>query len=353
MLNKKSNRSHINSVFREYFMLIQHICFKIIGLAPWSTDKRNSNQPNLKKYNKCNFSYAGTCYNILFFTFNISLNFNFLINKAYKPFDDEEALPSTLREKISFILPLIVNMIPLIFVIRQKSMISIINRFEIVDEKLKKCDNYRNNSDYTNYFTFIANFVLFNGLFIKHIYYFSFTVLFIQISYSIISSGVMIQYTIFLNSTAERFEKINSLISNLYNTRIDVAPIHILSTIQTPLSYEQLILYDINNIIHAYIELCEICDNLQNFYGLPILVIILFLSAGGVFILYFIILVLISILPFSNHQVYMNLTLVSWITFSLIALTSSVTKTMEQVKIFNNSYQFFLKEFFQLFLPSG
>ncbi|XP_057324857.1 putative gustatory receptor 28b [Microplitis mediator] len=329
MLKKKSNRSHINSLCRGYFMVIQHICFKIIGLAPWSIDKRNADQMNFKKHNKCNFSYVGTCYNILFFTFNVFLNFNFLINKAYQPFDSEQALPSTLREKISFILPLIINMIPLVFVIRQKSMIGIINRFEIVDEKLKKCDDYKMNSDYNNYFTFIVNFVLFNGLFMMQIYNFSFTVLFIQISYTIISSGVMIQYTILLNLTAQRFEKVNSLISKLYNIRIDVARIHILSSIQTPLSYEQLLLYDINDIIYAYVELCEICDNLKNFYGFPILVITLFFSAGGVFILYFIILVLISIIPFSN-QVYMNLTLVSWITFSLIALTSSVTKTIEQ-----------------------
>ncbi|XP_057326378.1 putative gustatory receptor 28b [Microplitis mediator] len=128
----------------------------------------------------------------------------------------------------------------------------------------------------------------------------------------------------------KRFERIHSTILEWDNKRIREDQGQVCCVIETSVLSEPVV-NNMDNIINAYIELCDICDDLKNIYGLPIMIVILFLSAGMVFMLYFIILVLMSYLKVTDDT-YLNVTLVSWIIFLIMVLTSTVTKTMKQNK---------------------
>lgn len=343
-LKHKSNFKRHSSVSYRRFMFIQHVWFKVIGLSPWAMDtsimSRKSRKTTSDKNDIYNYSCAGSCYNILFFIINCSINFinYFSEDESSIELEFQNAISASLNKKILLILSLCANVIPLIFIIRQKSIIDIINRFENFNKKLRKFVEYESGLSYMMYLIFFSNFLIFGSLVIVEMYQDPLTLILEQILWSFVSSGVIIQYILFLHIITKRFERIHSTILEWDNMRIREDQGQVCCVIETSVLSEP-VFNNMDNIINAYIELCDICDGLKNLYGLPIMLVILFLSAGMVFMLYFIILVLMSFLKVTD-ETYLYITLVSWIIFLIMVLTSTVTKTMKQVELYKNIHIF-------------
>lgn len=324
---RKSNFNRFKSAVDRYFMIIQYFWFKLIGLSPWTCKFFLKNRKiNSVKNKICNYSYFGSLYNILYVIINILIHYLNYIAATIESENNE-----ALSRSIFIILSSFQNLTLLIFIIRQKSMINIIYRLADVDEKLEKWNDNETECDYHIYLTFILNFFVFGSLEISQMQQYPLITILDQVFDSFSSSGVIMQYTMFLNMITKRFEMINTTIAEFYTMKIRTDRAQTSYVIETSVIPESTF-YSMD-IFHAYIELCDLCDSLNNIYGLPILVTILFLCAEGIFLLYFIILVLISFVSVSEGT-YLSLILVSRAIFLVMVLTSNVTKTMDEVELY-------------------
>ncbi|XP_008550590.1 putative gustatory receptor 28b [Microplitis demolitor] len=93
--------------------------------------------------------------------------------------------------------------------------------------------------------------------------------LLLRVSPDFIGGWVIVQYTISLKIIDRRFKSINSTITKLGTITNDRNGVKTLPETQISLSHE------IESIKYAYIELCEMCDDIAEFYGLPVLISII------------------------------------------------------------------------------
>ncbi|XP_044587766.1 putative gustatory receptor 28b [Cotesia glomerata] len=342
---KKFDFNQWNSICSRYFMCIQYICFKILGLAPWTLNMSKVLKKNQKARfcgrNICSYSCIGSCYNIILVIICFALNCDFLFKKTSTLLDfDSQMSALVLTRYVLIFSALIISLNNIVLTIYQKSLIKIINKFENMNKKLRLLNGYSHSYepefDFTMYFLFIFNFfVLGISKEIQTINNFQLIVMIInQIVVDFITSGVIMQHTIFLTMIIKRLEKINSALSKLLGAKIIGNQAHALSTISTIQSsiFSDVILSDLNNIISAYIDLCEICENLQDIYGFPILISTVTLSIRNTFYMYLLFLHYFVGLSSMKYGIYDFVILLSWCIFLLIILTSSVTKAVNQSK---------------------
>ncbi|CAD6232022.1 GSCOCT00013859001.3-RA-CDS, partial [Cotesia congregata] len=320
------------SGYNRYFIFVQHIFYKIIGLSPWSLDMSNiilKTPPNDNdQIIVCKLSYLGSCYNLLLFLFISSTNFYVLFNLTFPNFLYDSILTPTVRAKLKFVAVLCITFIPLIYICRQKLMISVINRLKNVDIKLQNCRSYkaRRRNCYT-YFIFIMNFLIFISYIVLVFYYFSKSSVIVQLIIlfpDFISSWMIIQFTILLRKIYKRFKSINSAISKLdIRSKLNASE-------KNGSLLTELAIFEIRTIKFAFIELCEICQDSADFYGLPILISIIHYVLISIIRLYFVILALLQIKE-SNNMLYVCAVVVNGsIIFLLVVLTSTVTKTTKE-----------------------
>ncbi|XP_057318620.1 putative gustatory receptor 28b [Microplitis mediator] len=152
----------------------------------------------------------------------------------------------------------------------------------------------------------------------------------------VIASWTVTQYAILLNMINKRFESINLGILKMGgNIRSGGTQSQTLSVTKLSLLRE-LVLYDIDNIKYAYVELCEICQDIGDFYGLSILIVILHFGFQSIFVLYF---AISSLIQGHEHSMTMHLfngVRLSLSTFLFTVLTSSVTNTIKESKKISN-----------------
>lgn len=322
------------SGYNRYFIFVQHIFYKIIGLSPWSLDMSNvilKKPPNDNdQIIVCKLSYLGSCYNLLLFLFISSTNFYILYNSTSPYFLYDSILTPTVRAKLKFIAVLCITFIPLIYICRQKLMIGVINRLKNVDIKLRNCQSYkaRRRNCYTH-FIFIMNFLSFISHIVIVFFYFSKSSVIVHLIIlfpDVISSWMIIQFTILLQKIFNRFKSINFAISKL-----DIRNKFNTSDKNVSLLTESAI-FEIRTIKFAFIELCEICQDSVDFYGLPILISIIHYMVISIIRLYFVILTLLQKKE-PNNMIYVCAGIVNVsIIFLLLVLTSIVTKTTKEVK---------------------
>lgn len=264
------NLNKNNSICCRLFVFIQWSFFKLLGLSPWTSDTSGIFR-NKNRNNTCRISYAGICYNIIFFLFNITFApyglFYELSNKTYQGSNS-----TIMLVKMLFIALLCTSLIPFIYIIRQKTMIKVINKLKNVDEILNKCSDYKLKNDCVNTILFAVNlFMTINFIIVYDLVYYPAITIFFGNIPSVLSSGVMIQYAMQLNRIDKRFESINMAICKLGYSKLG-GQVQVSSVAQ--LLSRESILYDIENFKYAYVKLCRICDDMADFYGVPILIAI-------------------------------------------------------------------------------
>ncbi|XP_057320420.1 putative gustatory receptor 28b [Microplitis mediator] len=320
-VKEEFNFKGYNSVCHRYVTFISYISFKIIGLLPWKMETGifNKIQKVENKNFKSNFSYVGSCYNILVVSVIVSLDI-YIIYDILPPEIDTRLTIDTVTLKISFVLLLCASVIPLIYIFRQKLLINVLNRFKNLDKKLNKCADYKVENDYTNHFMFAINFVLGCCLIImREIYYMSLKKVFLTSLSYFICSFVIIQYAMLLNMIRTRFKSINLTLSKL-------------GTSESKISLSRAtVLDDIGSIKRAYVELCEMSDDTASFYGIPMLIVVIVYSIKSIFNLYYIILILIQVQEIDLRMYQYGLFLIRNI-FLFTLLTTNVTKIIKQNK---------------------
>ncbi|XP_057320416.1 putative gustatory receptor 28b [Microplitis mediator] len=324
-----SNYSQDDSVYYRFFLLFQHFFFKIFGLAPWAIDFSEIFNRNRKVGNQnfqWKFSYIGSFYNILLFLVLSSVSLYNLLGKLWNI--QNSLLVSTMVEFLYFTL-LCVSFISLIYTFRQKRLISVNNRFKNIDGVLNKCACYEKIKDNTNHVIFVINFLLtIGGTIIMDLYYFPLISVFFENLPTVISGILIIQYAMLLYRVNKRFKSINSTISKSFTIKCNEDQTQISSVTQQLLLRES-VFNDIDNLKLAFMELREMCHDIANFYGIPILIVILSFGIRAISTLYFVVMSVVRV-PLIHHIWHLDATRILWISFLFTTFTSSVTKIIKQ-----------------------
>lgn len=312
LFTKMSNNSE-NSRFYAYLLFAEHIISKLIGLSPWTMDTakifgKNSfcNQLDTFTYK---LSVIGSGYNVLLVVFYVLCDV-FVINNNL-----DQQVKAPLVIKFSFASILCISVIPLIYVIRQKLLISVKNQIKDVDNELMSCADYTLVKNNTNFWIFIINNVLiYCWIILMLLLGSSWVIKVAPILPTVFGSVLIIQYAMTINIIEKRFKSINVTLLKLKS------------------SMHRPILNDISSIKYAYIELCDMCEKTADFYGIPTLIIIILYSIRNIGNCYEMILIFLSEAEMSKSISCSGVFAVQ--TFFLFTiLTTSVTKLLKQVCI--------------------
>lgn len=347
--SKKKLNSQYDSVYYRYFILFQYIFFKTIGLSPWTMETSGIFRRNREAENRnfdCHFSYIGSFYSILIFIVYILFDILVVLNISLTEIDLNPSF-DLISIKLSFITIMCTSLVLLIYIFRQKLLISVNKRSKNVDQQLSKCADYQLEINNNNYLIFAFNSVLiFCSIITRQIHYKSFMlVLTVGFPY-FIGSWVIIQYSFLLNMIRTRFKSINLSLLKLGTSESKIS-----------LSRESVI-DDIVVIKRAYVELCGMCEDIGDFYGLPILIIIISLCVRSILNLYNTILVLIHIQKAGTIMYQYGISLLR-IIFLFMVMTSFITEIRKQVcdnnlsKIFLGKIYLSIDTFFRLKKPLG
>ncbi|XP_044587497.1 uncharacterized protein LOC123267068 [Cotesia glomerata] len=303
-------------LYYQYYKFIQDIFSRILGLSPWTHNKKEIWE----------FSYVGTCY-------NISISLIIILLGVYEVLDESFAdkfpgkLVPLIIVKVIFITLLCTSFIPLVYIIKQKQLIRVMNRFKDVDRVLSKCKNYEQKYDHTNIVIFCINFLTTIFLIlILDACYFSIVRIFIENLPTIIGGGVMIQYAMIVNKLNKRFDIINTIFLKLGSLKVDATP-QVFTV--TQVTSRKLIITDIDNLKYAFVELCEMCQYTADFYGMSVLISILCYAERIIFCVY---LSLLPALELGNFETIWQVTAprLIWIVFVFLMFTSSITTIKKQ-----------------------
>ncbi|CAD6222017.1 GSCOCT00014049001.2-RA-CDS, partial [Cotesia congregata] len=304
-------------LYYQHYKFIQHIFSRILGLSPWTHNKKEI----------CELSSVGTCY-------NISISLIIILLGVYEVLDETFAdkfpgkLVPLIIVKVIFITLLCTSFIPLVYIIKQKQLIRVMNRFKDVDRVLSKCKNYERKYDHTNIIIFCTNFLTTIFLIlILDACYFSIVRIFIENLPTIIGGGVMIQYAMIVNKLNNRFDIINTIFSKLGNLKVDATP-QVFTV--TQVASRRLVITDIDNLKYAFVELCEMCQYTADFYGMSVLISILCYAERIIFCVY---LSLLPALELGNFETLWQVTAprLIWIVFVFLMFTASITTIKKQV----------------------
>ncbi|XP_044577949.1 putative gustatory receptor 28a [Cotesia glomerata] len=319
--------SKYDSVYDKTFVIFQNIIFRIMGLSPWTLNVSKMHCKNrsidVPDY-KCQFSLLGCLY-------NISLIISLICLTVYMKFIALSGIHTdgliTKRANLilfSFDTAIVCGML-LMYVINNKVMIEILNRLKDVDQKLEKCVAYECQ---TNRSIFLINF------FVSICYGFiilysspSLEMFQAQLSASI-TSWILTQYTLLMEKIVKRFKMINLALSKLDIQKKDTSMSERLSAIYYN-SFQQILIYEIDSIKYAHFELCKICQEINNFYGVIMLFLIIDCSFMSVIVLY------VMTFSFNNDFefdiIYItDIIWILWITYNFLLFTVFIASTEEE-----------------------
>lgn len=134
----------------------------------------------------------------------------------------------------------------------------------------------------------------------------------------LIVNGLIVQYAMLLSIIKIRFKIINSILSKL-------------GTSESKISLSRSsVLDDIDRIKSAYVDLCEMCEDIVSFYGMPMLIDIILISFKTIYNLYYIILIFLDLRE-TDNIIYLCGLLSIWYNFLFTALATNVSKIIKQV----------------------
>lgn len=325
--------------------------FKFLGLSPWKVNlyKILAENPDNNQVNLFEPSKYGSFYNILLATFLSTYCAMVLLLKLWSQNYVKSELVYKIDECLMSYGTLVLVVIWLNYVLQQKKMIIIANGLYSINNNLKSCDRFTFKSDCRFYILSIINFCLCFGIIVTECFVSGAYTAILWIGPFITSSWVLIQYTLLLNVISQFFESINVKI-------LELADINTENYYQTALgskvSLRDFAIKDINCISNAIMQLCDICDQVADFYAIPILLIIVYFVTSTTFNSYFMILSLV--IATDNDLSKLFLDFGNWfliVSLDLISLTSNVTRITREVyhDIHSKSVSSFINErFFSL-----
>ncbi|CAD6237026.1 GSCOCT00014140001.2-RA-CDS [Cotesia congregata] len=325
-----------SSIHYRNLVIAQHVFFKILGLSPWTVsfpEKLPKNRNGRIKF--CKFSYLGSFYNILLIILAISLSV-FTFYQRYTALPLADALVTHSRMITFQLLSLLVmSLIFIIYTVRQKRMIIVLNKIYNVDLILQKytfiknCNSSKNDSVIINLIfilhLIISVFFLSVGLFLP-----SYFETLLRVAPWILFCWVIEQYTILLDMVRKRLKFINSYIMKLGPAEVDLEKSRPMFFIKPSILYER-ILHEVINIKHTYKDLCEICEDIACFYGESVLVVIMFNGSGVIVLSYFILLSFYGQIELPLIMCFNESVFILWTVFQLIALTTYVSLILKEV----------------------
>lgn len=310
-----------------YFMFAQHIVFRIVGLLPWTMDQSFNVFINHKSDKLCRFSFIGSGYSFFLSSVIIILSVYNLIESPSVQIQADPMLTATVTTKLEFITQLGVLLIPIIFICRQTLMTSVINRLEDVNERLKRCPGYAIESNLTAVIVFVVHLVLISGVGTLVGQYHLPLMVLIRCSPGIIASWSVTQFSTLLILITKRIKSINTALLKLggyiRNNQAQSRSFSILC---------ELMVHEIKNLKNGYVELFEICEDIKDFYGLSILIVIIYYGLQGILVSYF---AISSMIQGQSHTTTMHLLngmRLLLTAFVFTVLTSSVTSTVREVQ---------------------
>ncbi|CAD6237035.1 GSCOCT00014142001.2-RA-CDS, partial [Cotesia congregata] len=306
-------------------MFLQHILFRIVGLLPWTMNQSFNVLVNHNNSDKlCRLSFLGLGYSFLLFSVIIILSVYKLIESPSVQIQADSMLTATLTTKLEFITQLGVLLIPIIFICRQTLMTSVINRLADVDERLKRCPGYAIESNLTAVIVFVVHLVLISrvGILIGQ---YHLPLVLIRFSPGIIASWSVTQFSTLLILITKRIKRINTALvklgGNIRNNQAQSRSLSILC---------ELMVHEIKNLKNGFVELFEVCEDIKDFYGLPVLIVIIYYGLQGILVSYF---AISSMIQGQSHTTTMHLLngmRLLLTAFVFTVLTSSVTSTVRE-----------------------
>ncbi|XP_044587507.1 uncharacterized protein LOC123267079 [Cotesia glomerata] len=306
--------------------------FKLLGLSPWKvnlykilTENQDNNQVDLFKASK-----YGSFYNILLATVLSTYCAMVLSLKLYSQTYVKSELVDKIDECLMFYGTLVLVVIWLSYVLQQKKMIIIINGLYSINNNLKSCDRFTFKSDCRFYILSVINFCLCFGIIVTECSVSGLYTAILWIGPFFTSSWVLMQYTLLLNVISQFFESINLKILQLADINTEN---YYQTALRSKVSLRDLAIKDINCISNAIMQLCDICDQVADFYAIPILLIIVYFITSTTFNSYFIILSLI--ITTDNDLLKLSLDFGNWfliVSFEMISLASNVTRITREFK---------------------
>ncbi|XP_057320422.1 uncharacterized protein LOC130664497 [Microplitis mediator] len=316
----KFNFKKYGLVCNRCILFMLHIWFKLLGLSPWKMDTNlRINTEIRNKGPRFHFSYVGSCYNILVFIFIAGFS-SYLLRNLLSIFSHYNSFTlEMLSIYLTFFWMLCTSIIPLIYTFRQNLYRKVLNKFESLDDKLNKCADSKTENDNINYLIFSIYVVIMCCMVILRQLYFKALVNVMLASFpDFIVSGLIVQYAMLLSIVKIRFKNINSILSKL-------------GTSESKISLSRTsVLDDIGRIKSAYVDLCEMCEDIVSFYGIPVLIDIIVTSLKTIYNLYYIILIFLDFRETDNIM-YLCVLISLWYNFVFTVLATNVSKIMKQV----------------------
>ncbi|CAG5100887.1 Protein of unknown function [Cotesia congregata] len=294
-------RNYSENSFRKFYvclMFVEYITSKLIGLSPWMMDT-----PKIFRKNR---EVAGSSYNILLIISYILFDIFFVYNNL----NTVNQTIASIAAKLAFFSIICMSIILLIYIIRQKSLVIVKNRFNDVDKWLNGCVDYQLDHDNTNYWIFFTNMVL--------IYCWSIVRIVFTVSWAIDIALILtmafgfiliVQYTMIINMINKRLKSINATLLKLGSTS------------------QRAILNDFCTIKNAYVELCDMSDKIADFYRIPTLIVVFLSCIRNINNIYQIILIFLHQAEIPSSA-YLGGIFIIQICFSFTILTTSVTQVL-------------------------
>lgn len=332
---KKSEKKNRYLFHFHYLIFIKYIIYKIIGLSPWSLNIYKASNKNLRINNDknkiFNISYAGTLYNILLIILINSYNIYSL--NAISFMHADSVLTPTVFNTIQFVSVLSVAVIMTIYIFRQNIMISVMNKLICVEESLNNCTYYEAESYLIIYLIITSNVLLTTTLLALGIKNYSWLNVFFKFLPSIISSWVLIQYTTFLYIINKKFMSVNMSISKLGKLK-NCSQLQPIFVTKTGLLTES-VYHEIENIKFVYLELCDVCQNIEDFFGLPAFIAIVKFGEIMTRSLYLVLMSLDNAKPIELSLYIIGGIVIVWPPLILMTLTTFVVRVIKQVRQLN------------------
>ncbi|XP_057320421.1 putative gustatory receptor 28a [Microplitis mediator] len=317
----KFNFKKYGLVCNRYLLFMLHIWFKLLGLSPWKMDTNlRINTEIRNKGPRFHFSYVGSCYNILVFVI-IVVTAGYILRNLLPFYGDHSTFTvEVLSINLKIFSMLCTSVIPLLYIVRQQLYKKILNKFETLDNKLNKCADFKTENDNINYLIFSIYIVIMCCMVILRQLYFKALVTVMLGSFpDFIVNGLIIQYAMLLNIIKIRFKNVNSILSKL-------------GTSESRISLSRTsVLDDIGRIKSAYVDLCEMCEDIVSFYGMPVLIEIIVISLKTIYNLYYIVLIFLDLRE-SENIMCLCVLLSLWYNFVFTALATNVSKIVKQNK---------------------
>lgn len=325
--SKYDSKNHRNLIF------IQSILLKILGLLPWTVctpvKYHKKRRVNFEDY-KCKFSYFGSVYNIILIILIVSWIIYVMVNEEFDNTHNDSFLTDSVQATIYHLTALLACGILLIYVINQKLVISAFNQLKNVDETLLKCRAYRSKNYNRIHVMFIVNFIMLICYEAFYLYHYPLHSVIIRDLPTVINCCVIIQYIMIIDVINKRFEMINLATSKFGSDKKTEFVLQPISEANLSILGE-LVPYEIEDLKCAHGKLCDICQDVGNFFGLSMLFAIIRYGLKMITTLYFFILLSVNVHEF-DHRIHVHdIMWLIWIIPKFIVLTTYVTKTEKEV----------------------